>query len=140
MGSVAADFGAEGGTPIVNRDSILASVDAALGCDGPPAIEYLFVAPFGSTTFLGEETKEEHDRVPLFSFLKKSFTSFLASLIRSFFCRDPSRLSIRTLSYSVCQEWSVDSVCTWLQIAVGIFCSDNDCSSSDTRFPTDNSG
>ena len=52
-GSVAPDFGAEGGTPIVNRDSILASVDAALGCDGPPAIEYLFVAPFGSQELFG---------------------------------------------------------------------------------------
>ena len=46
-------FGAKGGPTIRNKDSILADVDRALGREKPPAIEYLFVAPFGSFEIFG---------------------------------------------------------------------------------------
>jgi hypothetical protein len=42
---VADDFGSINGTEILNKSTILAEIDAALGVDSPPAVEYLLVFP-----------------------------------------------------------------------------------------------
>ena len=42
---VADDFGSINGTEILNKSTILAEIDAALGVDSPPAVEYLLVLP-----------------------------------------------------------------------------------------------
>jgi hypothetical protein len=44
-GTVADDFGDINGTEIANKSSMLAEIDAALGVDSPPAVEYLLVLP-----------------------------------------------------------------------------------------------
>lgn len=46
-------FGAPGGVPIDNLDTILSEVDRALGRDSAPAVEYLFVSPFHSHNVFG---------------------------------------------------------------------------------------
>lgn len=46
-------FGAAGGMRIVNFDTIMSEIDAALGVSKPPAVEYLFVAPYGSVNLFG---------------------------------------------------------------------------------------
>eukprot|EP01087_Luapelamoeba_hula_P020816 TRINITY_DN715_c4_g1_i1.p1 TRINITY_DN715_c4_g1~~TRINITY_DN715_c4_g1_i1.p1 ORF type:complete len:407 (-),score=67.59 TRINITY_DN715_c4_g1_i1:33-1253(-) len=44
------DFGAPGGVPISNLDDIMQTIDAALGVNHPPAIEFIFVEPYTSVS------------------------------------------------------------------------------------------
>jgi hypothetical protein len=47
---IPSDFGAHHGTTISNKSSVLSDVDKCLGRKKPPAIEYIFVAPFSRWT------------------------------------------------------------------------------------------
>lgn len=45
------DFGAHNGTPISNKSTLLSEVDACIGTNKPPSVEYIFVAPFSRWSF-----------------------------------------------------------------------------------------
>lgn len=47
------DFGAERGTEISNKATILKELDSKLNVKKPPAVEYIFVEPHSSVKLLG---------------------------------------------------------------------------------------